>query len=204
MLSLSLLSIKDDYERIRLMDELNPDYLHLDVADGKFVSNYADFLNMPVTSSKKDVHLMVADVEEYIEKYSKLYPEYITFHIEATDNPEKMINLIKGHGIKVGIALSPESSVDLIKSYLAYVDLVLIMSVTTGYGGQAFLESSIPKIEELYSLREEYNYKYLIEIDGGISEETALLCKKSDLFAVGSYITLSDDYVKRAEMFKHK
>lgn len=209
MLSLSLLSIKDDYERIKIMDGLNPDFIHFDVADGKFVPPIADFLDLTHLNSMLDVHLMVSDIEEYVERYAKLNPEYITFHIEATRTPEKMISIIKDLGIKVGIAINHETGVDQIKPYLSDIDLVLVMSTKTGYGGvpievlRPILDSSAKKVEQLYDLREQHGYQYLIEIDGGITAETVNLFEKSDMFVVGSYITLADNYEQRANVFKN-
>lgn len=202
MLALSLLSIKDDIEKIKLMDELNPDYLHLDIMDGKFVSNKVEMLNYPFLKSIKDVHLMVENVEEYIEIYSKLNPEFITFHIEAPTNINEMIKLIKSKNIKVGLSIKQDTKVNELLPYLEMIDLVLIMSVEPGKGGQSFLENSIFKIKELYSLREKNNYNYLIEIDGGITSNIANRCNECDIFVVGSYITLSEDYKKRASLFK--
>jgi len=201
MLSLSLLSIKNKPELIKKMYSLNPDYIHLDVADGIFVPSKAEFLDLPEGNQKLDVHLMVEDVEWYLEVYSALDPEYITFHIEVTTRPDVIIDKIKRKNIKVGLAISPETTVEEIKPYLGLVDLVLVMGVTPGFGGQSFLSDSLTKVDELYSLRETNGYNYLIEIDGGINKETLKECSKCDMFVVGSYITLSEEYKERAQIF---
>jgi len=201
MLSLSLLSIKNKPELIKKMYTLEPNYIHLDVADGIFVPSKAEFLDIPETTIKLDVHLMVEDVEWYLEMYSALDPEYITFHIEVAKNPDKIIEKIKNKGIKVGLAINPETNLDEIKMYLSKIDLVLVMSVTPGFGGQSFLRDNLNKVDELYYLREKYNYNYLIEIDGGIKAENKELCNKCDIFVVGSYITLSEEYRERARIF---
>ena len=104
MIAITLLSIKDDNEKIKEMYSLNPDYIHVDVMDGKFVSNVVDFKELPETSIPKDVHLMVYDIKKYVDYYSKYSPEYITFHFEATDNVGEMISYIKSKNSKVGIA----------------------------------------------------------------------------------------------------
>lgn len=202
MLALSILSIKDDLEKIKLMDALNPDYIHLDIMDGVFVPNIVEMNNLGPFKSKKDVHLMVSDIERYIDIYSELDPEYITFHLEASNDVNGIIKLIKSKNIKVGISIKPNTEVKELLPYLNEIDLVLIMSVEPGQGGQSFIENSILKIKELNYLRKKHNYNYLIEIDGGITEEVASRCKECDIFVVGSYITLSEDYKKRAEIFK--
>ena len=186
------------------MYSLNPDYIHLDVADGIFVPSKAEFLDLPESTHKLDVHLMVEDVEWYLEMYSALDPEYITFHIEVATRPGVIIDKIKRKNIKVGLAISPETSVDEIKPYLGLIDLVLVMSVTPGFGGQSFLSDSLIKVDELYKLRETNGYNYLIEIDGGINKETAKQCEKCDIFVVGSYITLSEKYKERAQFFTNR
>ena len=132
---------------------------------------------------------MVEDVKKYINDFSKLNPEYITFHYEATNNPMNEINLIKQKNIKVGISIKPDTDVKKLLPYLEYVDLVLIMSVEPGKGGQKFLDSSIEKIDYLYKIRKKCNYKYVIEVDGGVNIETIDKCKKCDIVVVGSYIT---------------
>jgi Pentose-5-phosphate-3-epimerase len=202
MLALSILSIKDDIEKIKIMDALNPQYNHLDIMDGKFVPSKVEMNEYTFLKNKLDVHLMVEDIEEYVETYSKLNPEFITFHQEATSDIPKIISIIRNKNIKVGISIKPNTEVKEIIPYLSDVDLVLIMSVEPGKGGQAFIESSVDKINELHSLRQEFGYDYLIEIDGGITEETAALLENCDLFVVGSYITLSEDYESRIEYFK--
>lgn len=202
MLAISILEIKDNYEKIKLMDNLKPDFLHLDIMDGIFVPNIVNLENLPKVNSPKDVHLMVQDIEKYIEIYSKLNPEYITFHIEAANDVNKIISIIRTKNIKVGISIKPNTEVSKIVPYLGLIDLVLVMSVEPGKGGQSFLENSISKIKELYSLRKENNYNYIIEMDGGINETTLSKCLECDLFVVGSYITSSDDFKNRAEIFK--
>lgn len=202
MLAISLLSIKDDINKIKIMDEMRPNYIHLDIMDGKFVSNIVEMLNYPEFNSPLDVHLMVNDIEEYIKKYSKLNPTYITFHLEATNDVNKIISLLKSQNIKVGISIKPETEVKKLLPYLDKIDLVLVMSVEPGYGGQAFLENSILKIKELDYLRKENHYNYLIEIDGGITSDIATKCEECDIFVVGSHITLSEDYEKKSDFFK--
>lgn len=201
MLSISILGIKDDYNKLVSIDSLNPEYLHLDIMDGNFVSNTVDMSMLPNLNTTKDIHLMVEDVKSYVEIYKKYNPEYITFHIEV-GNTQELIEYIHSLGIKVGLSLKPGTSLNEIEPYLSMVDLVLVMSVEPGKGGQSFIESSIERVKQLNDLRKAKNYKYLIEIDGGINADTIKLVPECDLFVVGSYITSSDDFESRISSLK--
>jgi len=192
MISISILNIKDDNDKIISMDNLNPEYIHIDIMDGKFVSNTSDMLDLPVLNSKRDVHLMVYDVKSYVDIYKKYNPEYITFHVEAISNIREMIDYIHSLGIKVGLSIKPNTGIDKIFPYLGIIDLVLVMSVEPGKGGQKFIPESEDKINELYTIREKYGYHYLIEVDGGVNIESKDNCKNADILVVGSYITMSD------------
>jgi len=194
----SFLNIKEPIvEEVTKLSNLDVDYLHLDVMDGIFVENktftFEEFYNITrFTTKLKDVHLMVSDVKKHIDEFAKLNPEFITFHYEAVSEISSVINYIHEKGIKVGVSIKPSTDVSEIIDYLNYIDLVLVMSVEPGKGGQAFIEDSIKKIEQLYILREKHNYNYLIEVDGGINNETIKLCDKADIAVVGSYITKQD------------
>ena len=145
-----------------------------------------------------DVHFMVEDLPVYIDAYACHKPNIITFHIESTTEPQAMIDKIKGYGIKVGMTLKPGTSLDEIKPYLAQLDLVLVMTVEPGKGGQTFMFDQVYKIEELDELRKENGYKYEIQVDGGINGETGKVAIKAgaDVLVSGSYIFKSDDYKK--------
>lgn len=196
-LSASILSIQHDIdikEKISVLTNGSIDYLHLDIMDGQFVQNKTWECNeilplLPKNYKNLDVHLMVNDVKKYISDFALLNPIYITFQLEATDNTLEIINLIKGHNIKVGIAIKPNTPIDSLRKYLGLIDLVLVMSVEPGLGGQKFLDNSTKRIEELYNIREKNNYKYVIEVDGGINDKTINYCQKCDIVVVGSYIT---------------
>ena len=144
---------------------------------------------------------MTYDLIDHIDNYKNLNPDYITFHIEATKNPILIIDHIKKNNIKVGISLKPDTDIKKIKPYLSVIDLVLVMSVEPGYGGQEFIDVT-DKIEELKKLRDEYNYNYLIEVDGGINNKTAKLVNDADIVVVGSYITSSDNYKTAIDRIK--
>lgn len=194
----SFLDIKEPIvEEVTKLSNEDVDYLHLDVMDGIFVENktytYEEFYNIvKYTNKPKDVHLMVSDVKKYIDEFANLNPEFITFHFEAASDTSSVINYIHEKGIKVGISIKPSTDISEIVDYLDHIDLVLVMSVEPGRGGQSFIEESTKKIEALYNLREKQNYNYVIEVDGGINNETIKLCDKADIVVVGSYITKRD------------
>lgn len=206
-LSASILSIQHDIdikEKISVLTNGSIDYLHLDIMDGQFVQNKTWECNeilplLPKNYKNLDVHLMVNDVKKYISDFALLNPIYITFQLEVTDNTLEIINLIKGHNIKVGIAIKPNTPIDSLRKYLGLIDLVLVMSVEPGLGGQKFLDNSTKRIEELYNIREKNNYKYVIEVDGGINDKTINYCQKCDIVVVGSYITngIYEEQIKR-------
>lgn len=193
MISISILNIKDETNKIQEVDNLNPEYVHIDIMDGKFVSNYTEMLNLPSINSKRDIHLMVFDIKGYIDVYKKYNPEYITFHYEATDDIIGTIDYIHSLGIKAGVSIKPNTNIESILTYLDKVDLVLVMSVEPGAGGQEFISASEDKINKLYELRTNNNYHYMIEVDGGINNITKNKCKNADILVVGSYITKSDN-----------
>lgn len=199
-IAVSFLSIKDNIkEEVNKLDKLDIDYIHVDVMDSLFVPNktmdidgFKDVLDG--TLKPKDVHIMVSDVKKYVDDFSILNPEYITYHYEAIDNHIEMINYIKSKGIKVGLSIKPNTKVEEIKELLPYIDLLLVMSVEPGKGGQSFLDSAVDKVNMLYELKKDYNY--LIEVDGGINLDTSKLVNKADILVVGSYIT-SGNYEER-------
>ena len=206
--SASFLSIEDQLEdKIQTLAHANPDYLHLDIMDGNFVPRKTWSKDEMKTLLKDidtplDVHLMVEDIEMYAREFSELHPEFITFHIEATRRPEEIIRFIHHLGCRVGITLNPNTSLENIIPYLGKVDLVLVMSVEAGAGGQEFLQNSIDRIHRLEDIRKQNGYEYLIEVDGGINEVTAFYCRNADILVAGSYITTSDDYGRAIEELK--
>ena len=199
-LSVSFLSIKDEKEKIEKLNETSCDYIHYDIMDGIFTENksssYEEMANLNITKPK-DVHLMVEDVKSYVGKFKNLNPEFITFHLEADINHKEMIDYIHSLNIKVGMSINPETDIQKIVPYLPYLDLVLIMSVPPGKGGQTFINIQ-DKINELKTLININKYSCLIEVDGGINDETITYCQKADIIVVGSYIT-SGDYRERID-----
>lgn len=196
----SILKVENISSAISKLEKTNIDYLHLDVVDGKFADNRKEYDNV-TTTKLLDVHLMVEDVKSYVDKYSHLNPKYITFHIEV-GNTQEYINYIKQKHIKVGIALARDTELFAVIPYLDQIDLVLVLSIVPGTGGQNFSDNAISKIDKLYSWKDKYNY--VIEVDGGINDETISKVEKCDMAVVGSYITDNDDYQKQIDILKSK
>lgn len=208
MISTSILTIKENLkENIQKLDSTKTDFLHIDVMDGMFVPNNSVALDvyeelLKDISTPLDVHLMVKNVKDYINLYAKLNPLIITFHYEAVSTPLEIIDYIKSLNIKVGMSIKPSTKVEEIVSLLPYLDLVLVMSVEPGYGGQEFIYDSHIKINELDKIRKEKNYAYLIEVDGGVNDITSKLCKNADILVVGSFITDSENYQLQIEKIR--
>ena len=135
---------------------------------------------------------MVKDIKKYVDIYSKLHPRYITFHYEACEDILDTIAYIKELGIGVGIAISPETKVEAILPYLPRINMVLVMSVVPGMGGQEFMLPTIRKIDELYNYRMNSDLNFLINVDGGINDNTIKLVRKADITVSGSFITKGD------------
>lgn len=204
----SFLSIESNIKKnIEKLANTNIDYLHLDIMDGNFVNNKTmgveEISDLVQNVTKKmDVHLMVSDVLQYIDDFSNLKPEFITFHYEAVDNVLDIIKYIKGKNIKAGISIKPNTTVLEIYDYLHHVDLILVMSVEPGAGGQKFIMNSIDKLKQLKEIKQTQNLDYVIQVDGGINSETIKYCKDADIIVVGSYITNSNDYSKQVNILK--
>lgn len=165
-------------DALRLVEQAGAGLIHVDVMDGHFVPNIS--IGVPVVASLRkatrlplDVHLMIEQPERYLEAFAGAGADIITVHQEATKHLERVLAAIQHSGKKAGVAINPATPVALLSEVLAQVDLVLVMSVNPGFGGQTFLPASLGKIRQLRELRERYNYAYLIEVDGGIGPETA-------------------------------
>ena len=195
---------------IKKIDESKADYIHVDMMDGIFVENN----NFTVQDLKKmfkdtvkplDVHMMVCSPNKYVKEFAKMKNvEYLTFHYEAHRRPIDVINMIRHTNMKVGLAINPETKVSHIIPLLNHVDQVLIMSVKPGKGGQPFMEDVLYKVETLKDIREENNYHYIINIDGGINGDTISKAKKAgvDMVVSGSYVCKSDDYDKQIDSLR--
>jgi ribulose-phosphate 3-epimerase len=171
------------------------DWLHVDVMDGNFVPNLT--IGMPVVKSIKphariplDVHLMIDRPERYIEEFIRAGSDYLTLHVESTDQMPTSLQKIRSLGCKAGITLRPKTDIAQVKPYLSLVDLVLVMSVEPGFGGQSFMFEQVEKIKILGQWRKEQKGQYLIEVDGGVTETTAKICRESgaDVLVAGSAV----------------
>ncbi len=180
---------------IKRLEQSGADMIHVDVMDGHFVPNLT--IGPPVIKSLRkytslpfDVHLMIDPVHKYIKDYSDAGADIITFHPEATENVLETINLIKSLNKKVGISLNPKTEIKLAKEYLDKIDLVLIMSVHPGFGGQKFIGDVVQKIKNLDQIRKESNLNFKIEIDGGINFETSMIAIKAgvDILVSGTTV----------------
>ena len=195
LVSASFLSSNNPPVDLKKLNETDVDFIHVDIMDGKFVKNktmpFREMKNIyKFTDKRLDVHLMVEQPEKYIPLYAELNTEYITFHLETEENIESNLELIKGYGIKTGLAIKPNTEVKELVPYLPLLDLVLVMSVEPGAGGQDFIEDTPKKLEELRTLLKEYNQDIVISVDGGINNETGLLCKEAgcDTLVSASYV----------------
>lgn len=197
--SVSFLTSEDIKNDLLKLNKTSTDYIHVDVMDGKFVQKVNDpYNNLSEFSSKKklDVHLMVEDPLSYIEKYARLNTEYITIHHEIDKDVMSLLDKIKSFGIKCGISINPDTDINVLKQYLDKVDLILIMSVVPGKGGQKFIEATTNKIVEVRKMIEEANRDIVICVDGGINDETISKVQTSDIVVSGSYVLNSDNYQK--------
>lgn len=199
-------------EEIKLVEELGADYLHFDVMDGHFVSNIS--FGVPVLNSisrihnmVNDVHIMISEPRKYIQKFVDAGADIITFHYEACETPEEVadiIELIHECGVKAGLSIKPNTPVEVVKPFLEDLDLVLVMSVEPGFGGQEFIPESLMKIQYLRYVIDENDYDCLIEVDGGINAETGRMCADVgvDIVVAGSYLFGKKDIAVRMELLK--
>ena len=198
---------------IKRLEEGGADLIHVDVMDGHFVPNLT--IGPPVIKALKkncsikfDVHLMISPVHKYIDAYADAGADIITIHPEATDDLSASIKKIKDLGKKVGVSLNPETKVSIIKDHLGQIDLVLIMSVNPGFGGQKFMPEVLDKIKELKNIQKEQNLNFDIEIDGGINFENSKIAIEAgaNILVSGTTIFKSNngDIKKNIDLLKSR
>jgi ribulose-phosphate 3-epimerase len=185
---------------IEMINTSEADWFHIDIMDGVFVPNIS--FGMPVLDAinkhaKKtiDVHLMIVDPDRYITTFKKLGTDILTVHYEACTHLHRTLQAIKAEGMKAGVALNPHTNVDLLEDVIQDIDLVCIMSVNPGFGGQSFIENTYSKVEKLKALINKKNAPTLIEIDGGVTNKNAkqLVDAGADVLVAGSYVFGAQD-----------
>ena len=199
-------------EEIHLVESLGAEFLHFDVMDGHFVNNIS--FGVPVLKSIShthkminDVHIMISDPLKYTESFIKAGAQFLTFHYEACKDEHEVhevIHLIHELGAKAGLSIKPNTNVEAVLPFLNHLDLVLIMSVEPGFGGQSFIPNALDKIAYLRKVIDERGLNCFIEVDGGINNETAKLCKEAgvDILVAGSYLFGQKDIKERIRLLK--
>lgn len=185
------------------------DYLHIDVMDGHFVPNLTIGPLVvekiaKIATKPLDIHLMTRNSEFFVKLFAPLKPAFLSVHIEEVCHLDRLIEEIKSQGIKSGVVLNPHTSLENLRYILPKIDLVLLMSVNPGFGGQKFIPYTLQKLRDLRILRDELNPQCLIEIDGGISAQNIVLLKENgaDMVVAGSYIFGAKDYYKAVESLR--
>ena len=188
-------------EEIEAIDRAGADYIHIDVMDGRFVPNITIgplVVNAlrGITKLPFDVHLMIVEPEKYVEAFAKAGADIITVHYEASVHLHRLVEQIKSYGKCAGVSINPATPVEVLSEILPYVDLVLIMSVNPGFGGQKFIETSLEKLEKLKSMTNNFDMEPLIEVDGGVTEDNVGNIKRAgaNVIVAGSTVFKYDNY----------
>lgn len=198
-------------EEVMNVDKAGAEFIHIDIMDGHYVTNISFGSNIvknlrPITQKILDVHLMIKPVLNYIPEFIKAGADIISFHPECDSNSDEIISMIKTAGCKVGIAIHPNKEIEDFTQFFKEIDQVIVMTVVPGYGGQIFLQDQVYKIKKLKEIRELNKYKFKIEVDGGINDQTSKLCaiNGADILVAGSYIfgSLEKDYKNLIESLR--
>lgn len=208
ILSADFSDLKSEVKRL---EKAGADYIHIDVMDGCFVDNIT--IGAQVVKAIRehthiffDVHLMVINPQKHIERFIESGADGVTIHAETTSHLDALINKIKSFGKKACVAINPSTPVYLIEDILEIVDMVLVMTVNPGYGGQKIIPYTLKKVERLYNIKLQKGYEFDIEVDGGITEETVRDCIKAgaNVIVAGSYVFENDDIEKAIRRLRAK
>ncbi len=195
---------------VEMINNSNADWFHLDVMDGVFVPNIS--FGMPIIKSiashatkTLDAHLMIVDPDRYIKTFAKLGVNYLTVHYEACTHLHRTLQAIKAEGMKAGVALNPHTNVSLLEDTIKDIDLVCIMSVNPGFGGQSFIENTYSKVEKLKEIITKNNASTIIQIDGGVTNKNAkqLVEAGADVLVAGSYVFRSENPTETIQGLKN-
>ncbi len=206
ILSADILHLEDE---IKAIEMAGADMIHIDIMDGHFVPNltYGPKIVKAVKSITKlplDVHLMIENPQVFIDSFADAGSDNITVHSEVAVPIPQLHEIVKKHGISVGVSIKPDTELNAITDYLDLLDILLIMTVYPGFGGQEFMESSVPKIAEVSKLKQEHGYRYEIEVDGGINDNTAktAISAGASMIVAGDYIFRAKDYKRAVEALR--